>query len=62
MVVHRYRHLVVQDGAGPVGLVSIRDLMTWLVQPDSPIADEGRVGVLRARLRDAAESVSGPKR
>lgn len=62
MVVHRYRHLVVQDGAGPIGLVSIRDLMTWLVQPNSPIADEGRVGVLRARLREAAESVSGAKR
>jgi CBS domain-containing protein len=61
MVVHRYRHLLVQDGAGPVGLISIRDLMTWLVQPESPIAHEGRVGVLRARMREAVESVSSTK-
>jgi len=61
MVVHRYRHLLVQDGASPVGLISIRDLMTWLVQPDSPIAHEGRVGVVRARMREAVESVSGAK-
>jgi CBS domain-containing protein len=61
MVVHRYRHLLVQDGVGPIGLISIRDLMSWLVQPDSPIAHEGRVGVVRARMREAVESVSGGK-
>jgi CBS domain-containing protein len=61
MVVHRYRHLLVQDGAGPIGLISVRDLMTWLVQPDSPIAHEGRVGVVRARMREAVESVSSGK-
>jgi len=61
MVVHRYRHLLVQDGAGAIGLISIRDLMSWLVQPDDPIAHEGRVGVVRARMREAVESIGSAK-
>ncbi len=58
MIVHRYRHLLVQDGAVVAGLISVRDLMSFLVQPDSPIADEGKVGVVRARMREAVETVS----
>jgi CBS domain-containing protein len=58
MIVHRYRHLLVQDGAVVSGLISVRDLMSFLVQPDSPIAHEGRVGVVRARMREAVEAVA----
>jgi CBS domain-containing protein len=61
MIVHRYRHLLVQDGAAVAGLISVRDLMSFLVQPDSPIAHEGRVGVVRARMREAVDSVRGAK-
>ncbi len=32
MVVHGYRHILIKDG-GAYGLVSIRDLMQWLVLP-----------------------------
>ena len=59
MVVHGYRHLLVEDHSRVTGLVSIRDLMSWLVLPDEPIAAEGRVGVIRARAQDAMESIRG---
>jgi CBS domain-containing protein len=59
MVVHRHRHLVVEDGGQVQGLVSIRDLMSWLVLPEDPIAHEGRVGVIRARTQDAMRSLQG---
>jgi CBS domain-containing protein len=57
MVVHNHRHLLVEDGAVVQGLVSIRDLMSWVVLPDKPIAHEGRVGVIKARAADAIESL-----
>jgi CBS domain-containing protein len=61
MVVHGHRHIVVRDGGG-YGLVSIRDLMQWLILPDEPIAYEGRAGVLRARTSDAVDAVKGLQR
>lgn len=57
MVVHNHRHVLVQNGPAAFGLVSIRDLMQFLVLPDAPIAAEGRAGVLRARAADAVETV-----
>jgi signal-transduction protein with cAMP-binding, CBS, and nucleotidyltransferase domain len=61
MVGQRYRHLLVQDGANVSGLISVRDLMSFIVQADRPIAAEGRVGVERARMREAVQTVSGKK-
>jgi CBS domain-containing protein len=58
MVVHGYRHILITDGGGH-GLVSIRDLMQWLVLPDEPVAHEGRVGVIRARTSETIEAVKG---
>lgn len=58
MVVHGHRHILVKDAAG-YGLVSIRDLMQWLILPDKPIAPEGRVGVIRARTADTIGAVKG---
>jgi CBS domain-containing protein len=57
MVVHNHRHILVQDGPAVFGLVSIRDLIQFLVLPEEPIAAEGRAGVLRARTADAVETV-----
>jgi len=57
MVVHNHRHLLVEDGTQVQGLVSIRDLMSWVVLPDMPIAAEGRVGVIKARTEDAIQSL-----
>lgn len=58
MVVHGHRHVVVEDGVTH-GLVSIRDLMQWMILPDQPIAPEGRVGVIKARTADALDAVKG---
>ena len=57
MVVHGYRHLLVGDGARISGVVSIRDLMRWMIMPDAPIAYEGRVGVIRQRTQDALSAL-----
>jgi CBS domain-containing protein len=57
MIVHRHRHLLVDDGGEVKGLISIRDLMYWMVLPDEPIAHEGRVGVIRARTEDAEQTI-----
>jgi CBS domain-containing protein len=57
MVLHGHRHLLVDDGGRIHGLLSIRDLMYWLVAPDQPVASEGRVGVVRARAQEALEAV-----
>jgi len=57
MVVHNHRHLLVADGNVVQGVVSIRDLMEWVVLPDKSIASEGRVGVIKARTADAIESL-----
>ena len=59
MVVHGHRHILVKDGLATHGLVSIRDLMQWLILPEKPIAAEGRVGVIRARTADTVEAVKG---
>ncbi|MGE5160936.1 MAG: CBS domain-containing protein [Betaproteobacteria bacterium] len=58
MVVHGHRHILIKDGAG-FGLVSIRDLMQWLILPDEPVAHEGRVGVIRARTAETIGAVKG---
>jgi CBS domain-containing protein len=58
MVVHGHRHILIKDGAA-FGLVSIRDLMQWLILPDEPVAHEGRVGVIRARTSETIEAVKG---
>jgi CBS domain-containing protein len=57
MVVHGHRHLVVEDGGAVLGLVSIRDLMHWIILPDTSIAYEGRVGVIRARTAEALQEM-----
>jgi CBS domain-containing protein len=57
MLLHGHRHLLVAEGAKVEGLVSIRDLMGWMVLPDAPIAHEGRPGVIRARAEEAARTV-----
>jgi CBS domain-containing protein len=57
MVVHGYRHLLVEEGGRIEGLLSIRDLMSSMVIPETPIAHEGRVGVIRARAGETLEMV-----
>lgn len=57
MVEHGYRHMLVSDGGKPAGVVSIRDLMRWLILPDEPIAHEGRRGEIRTRAMDAVETL-----
>lgn len=57
MIEHGYRHMLVADGGKPVGVVSIRDLMRWLILPDAPIAHEGRRGEIRTRAIDAVETL-----
>jgi CBS domain-containing protein len=59
MVVHGYRHLLVEEGGKVMGLVSIRDLMAALVLPDEPVAHEGRVGVIKARAEETVRSIKG---
>jgi CBS domain-containing protein len=59
MVQHGYRHLLVEDESTVLGLVSIRDLMSWIVLPDKPIAHEGRPGVVKARTEEAIRSLKG---
>jgi hypothetical protein len=58
MVVHGHRHILIKDGAA-FGLVSIRDLMQWLILPEEPVAHEGRVGVIRARTAETIGAVKG---
>jgi len=57
MVEHGYRHMLVSDGGKPAGVVSIRDLMRWLILPDEPIAHEGRRGEIRTRAMDAVDTL-----
>jgi CBS domain containing-hemolysin-like protein len=56
MVVHGYRHLLVEDAGKIKGIVSIRDLMAAMVIPDTPMAHEGRAQVARG---DAFLAVPG---
>ncbi len=57
MVEHGYRHMLVSDNGKPAGVVSIRDLMGWLILPDEPIAHEGRRGEIRTRALDTVETL-----
>jgi CBS domain-containing protein len=61
MVIHGYRHLLVEDGGKIKGIVSIRDLMTSMVIPDTPMAHEGRAQVTRARAEAAMRVVTSAK-
>jgi len=63
MVIHGYRHLLVEDEGKIKGIVSIRDLMASMVVPDTPMAHEGRAQVTRglaeATLRVVASAKPG---
>ncbi|MCX7892662.1 MAG: CBS domain-containing protein [Burkholderiales bacterium] len=61
MVMYRYRHLLVQDGAEVKGLVSIRDLMVWFIMPDTPMAHEGRYGHILSRTQEAVRAMQSIK-
>lgn len=61
MVVHGYRHLLVEDGGRIQGIVSIRDLMASMVIPETPMAHEGRAQVTRARAEAALRVVANVK-
>jgi len=61
MVMYRYRHLLVQDGDAVKGLISIRDLMTWFIMPDTAMAPEGRYGHILSRTQEAVRSMQGMK-
>jgi signal-transduction protein with cAMP-binding, CBS, and nucleotidyltransferase domain len=58
MVVHGYRHLLVEEGGKIKGIVSIRDLMASMVIPDTPMAHEGRTQVTRGRAEAALRVVA----
>ncbi len=58
MVEHGYRHMLVSEAGQPWGVVSIRDLMRWLIVPRE-IAHEGRRGVIATRAADAVETLRG---
>ena len=58
MVIHGYRHLLVEDGGKVKGIVSIRDLMASMVIPDTPMAHEGRAQVTRAGAEAALRVVA----
>ncbi len=57
MIEHGYRHMLVAEGGKPLGVLSIRDLMKWLILPDAPIAHEGRRGEIRNRALDTVETL-----
>ena len=57
MIEHGYRHMLVADGGKPTGVVSIRDLMSWLILPDAPVAHEGRRGIIKTRAEDTVETL-----
>ena len=61
MVVHGYRHLLVEDEGTIRGIVSIRDLMASMVIPDTPMAHEGRAQVTRARAEAALRVVASAR-
>ena len=53
----RIRHLPVVEQGVVLGMLSIRDLMGWLILPDEPIAHEGRRGEIRTRALDTVETL-----
>jgi CBS domain-containing protein len=61
MVVHGYRHLLVEDEGKIKGIVSIRDLMASMVIPDTPMAHEGRAQVTRGLAEAALRVAAGAK-
>jgi signal-transduction protein with cAMP-binding, CBS, and nucleotidyltransferase domain len=61
MVIHGYRHLLVEDEGKIKGIVSIRDLMAWMVIPDTPMAHEGRAQVTRGRAEAALRVAASVK-
>lgn len=61
MVTHRYRHLLVKEGAAVVGLISIRDIMTALIEPEMAMAPEGRFGHMRSRTEEAVRMLQSAK-
>jgi signal-transduction protein with cAMP-binding, CBS, and nucleotidyltransferase domain len=61
MVVHGYRHLLVEDQGQIKGIVSIRDLMAAMVIPDTPMAHEGRAQVTRGLAEAALRVAAGAK-
>lgn len=61
MVTHRYRHLLVQDGAAVKGLISIRDLMYSFIVPEMAMAPEGRHGHMRSRAEEAVRLMQSAK-
>jgi len=61
MVVHGYRHLLVEDGGKIKGIVSIRDLMASMVIPDTPMAHEGRAQVTRGLAEATLRGVASVK-
>jgi CBS domain-containing protein len=62
MVTHRYRHLLVQDGAAVKGLISIRDIMYSFIVPEMSMAAEGRHGHMRSRAEEAARLMQAAKK
>jgi len=59
MVEYGYRHmLVMETETQPWGVVSIRDLMAWLIVPKE-IAHEGHRGVVYTRAADTVEALRG---
>jgi CBS domain-containing protein len=61
MVIHGYRHLLVEDAGTIKGIVSIRDLMASMVIRDTPMAHEGRAQVTRAGAEAALRVVANAK-
>ena len=61
MVVHGYRHLLVEDEGKIKGIVSIRDLMASMVIPDTPMAHEGRAQVTRGLAEATLRGVASVK-
>jgi CBS domain-containing protein len=61
MVAHRYRHLLVQEGAQVLGLISIRDLMYSFIVPEMAMAPEGRFGHMRSRAEEAVRILASAK-
>jgi signal-transduction protein with cAMP-binding, CBS, and nucleotidyltransferase domain len=61
MVVHGYRHLLVEEEGQIKGIVSIRDLMAAMVIPDTPMAHEGRAQVTRGLAEAALRIATGAK-
>jgi signal-transduction protein with cAMP-binding, CBS, and nucleotidyltransferase domain len=62
MVTQRYRHLLVQEDAQVLGLISIRDIMYSFIVPEMAMAPEGRYGHMRSRAEEAVrimQSVRG---